>query len=141
MAEPPIRWKIKTLKEIRASPEGSAFLTKGGEKEYEWFLDMKRDGLVSGDFQKRFSGSEVRNQIQEAMKQNSVIPIISPEGGITGFFNLHVPEKGKKFIEDYEAKTTIRGFWKTYHIWILRWILGIGAIIIAAILIHEYGLK
>jgi hypothetical protein len=54
---------------------------------------------------------------------------------------LSVPEKGKKLIEDYEAKTTIRGIWERYHIAILAWIFSIFAALIVGFLIAKFGLK
>jgi len=129
MAEAPLKWKVELLKEIR---DGNAenFYAPKSKKEGEWFEDMKRDGLVCGKWATTIT-------VEEAIKQNTPLP----KGGQSGYFHLSVPTNGKKLIEDYEAKTTISGIWNRHHIGILKWIVGILAVVLVAILTREWHLK
>jgi hypothetical protein len=74
MAEAPIHWKVKLLKEIRDGVGEMSFIPEQGTNDLEWFKDMKRDGLVCGDW-------GTIGTLEEAIKQNSIIPT----GGKSGF--------------------------------------------------------
>jgi hypothetical protein len=58
----------------------------------------------------------------------------SPEG----FYDLHVTDKGKKLVEDYESRTTFRGMWRRYYLLIFGWIFGIVSALIIIYLTHAY---
>ena len=122
------------LKDILVSTEPIGFITEVGSQEYQWFVDMKRDGSVCGEYGYQCS-------VEDAIKQNRVIPT----GGKSGFFDLHVPEKGKQFIRDYDAVWTIRGIIDTWTFPALRWILvgvaGIAVLLLSAYILNKYGLK
>jgi hypothetical protein len=49
------------------------------------------------------------------------------------FIHVHITKSGKEFIYDYEARTTIRGFWKKYHLSIFKWILGVAGTVLGHI--------
>jgi hypothetical protein len=60
------------------------------------------------------------------------------QGGQEVFSELHVTEKGKKLVEDYDSQNTFKGMWKRYHMLILGGILGIVTTLLATYLSHLY---
>ena len=75
------------------APLHSRFAPRPDTDEMAWFLDMKNDGYVSGEW-----GREV----DMANLQLNSFPMI-PTGGREVFSDLHVTEKGKSFVRDYDS--------------------------------------
>jgi hypothetical protein len=81
MAEAPLEWKIKFLKDRMAHPDGGLLFAHGcDETEMRWIKDMQKDGLVEGEWAS------------------------SGDGQV--FHEFRVTEKGKKMIQDYESPKT-----------------------------------
>jgi hypothetical protein len=123
MAEAPIKWKIKTLKEIIAAPLGASWIPTPGTQDMDWFIDMKKDGYVEGTWGRLVDMEELKSSIRKA-----TLPGL--HSGKEVFSDLHVTTKGKQLVEDYEAKTTFRGIWKRYHLLIFGWIFGIASALV-----------
>jgi hypothetical protein len=56
-------------------------------------------------------------------------------------WDVHVLDKGRKLIEDFESQRTFAGIWGTYHLRIFDWLMGIIAGVVSAYLIQHYVLK
>ncbi len=93
MAEASIEWKVDTLRAIMSAPLHARYAPRPDTEEMAWFLDMKNDGYVDGKW-----GREV----DMANLQLNSFPMI-PTGGREVFSELHVTEKGKKLVRDYDV--------------------------------------
>ena len=120
MAEAPIKWKIELLREVAAAPLHAYWTPTPGTQEMDWFIDMKKDGYVEGTWGRLADMEELKSSILRG-------GLPSVPSGKEVFSDLHVTPRGKQLVEDYEAKTTIRGMWKRYHLLILGWISGIAS--------------
>ena len=127
MAEAPIKWKIELLRGILSVPEDTSYMADYQSQDWNWFLDMKRDGYVEG---------EPSNCTTPAL---NVVSLYIPDPNC--FIHVHITKSGKEFIYDYEARTTIRGFWKKYYLSIFKWILGVAGTVLGAYLIYKYSFK
>ena len=121
MAEAPIKWKIDLLRHIIPAPSTARFTPKPDSQEADWFWDMKKDGYVEGDWVTFVDPSKMQVNV-----------ITFHHEGPQGFAHLHVTEKGKKLVYDYDSQHTFSGIWKRYHVAILIWI----ATIVSAVVIE-----
>ena len=53
-------------------------------------------------------------------------------------WDVHVLDKGRQLIEDYESQRTVAGIWKRYHLLIFGWILGIVSALVIVYLTRAY---
>jgi len=97
MAEASIQWKVDTLREIMAAPLHARFVPKPDTEDAAWFIDMKKDGYVEGEW-----GREVDMEAWNASVAKGTIPM-PPTGGREIYHNLHVTEKGKQFVRNHDA--------------------------------------
>jgi hypothetical protein len=123
--EAPKKEKVDMLRVFNSAKSGGHWIPKD-DQERDWFLDMMGDKLIEAK-----SG-----YFPESPPVAGVIDFYQPPPN--GFYDFHVTDKGKKLIDDYDARTTIKGIWKTYHIPILLGIFGILGAIITYYLIHAY---
>lgn len=77
MAEASIQWKVDALRGIISAPLHSQWVPSPETQDLDWFIDMKKDGYVDGNL-----GICEGKQV---------------------FTELHVTEKGKRLVRDYEA--------------------------------------
>jgi hypothetical protein len=70
-----------------------------------WFIDMKKDGYVEGEWGREIDMGEIKpNQLPFSMT-----------GGREVFSQLHVTEKGKKFVRDYDIQQQAAGDLKKFN--------------------------
>jgi hypothetical protein len=98
MAEASIQWKVDTLRAIIAAPLHSRFVPNPGTEEMAWFIDMEKDGYVEGTW-----GREVDMERWKDLMAKSQFPVL-PTGEKEVCSFLHVTEKGKRFVRDYDAQ-------------------------------------
>ncbi len=84
------------------------------EQDLIWIQDLERDGYISAKF--RIGVKNIPNMI----------------------WDIHILDKGRQLIDDYESQRTVGGIWKRYHLLILGWILGILSALIIVYLSHVY---
>lgn len=114
MAEAPLKWKIETLKQAIAAPLHARFAPTPNTEEMAWFIDMQKDGYIDGTWCREVNKEEITAMIQNRF------PI--PTGGREVFSDLHVSEKGKKFVRDYDANQKVAEDFKTIDVQkLLKW--------------------
>lgn len=94
MAEAHITWKVQTLRAIINGPPNFRFYPKPNTEEAAWFMGMIKDGYVDGRW-----GREVNLE--------DMTPGRIPLGPMTGpevYCELHVTEKGKKLVYDFDCR-------------------------------------
>jgi len=111
MAEAPIKWKVATLREFNSARTGGYWIPKPETQEEEWFLDIMKDGFIEAK----------HGYFSESPPKVGMIDFYQPPPN--GFYDFHVTEKGKKLIEDYDAKMTFRGITNRWTFPSLKWIL------------------
>ena len=119
MAEAALKWKVQTLREINAAPAGAQWMPTPGTAEADWFRDMKLDGYVEGTY------GRVVEDMEKHLASVRKGDFAKLETGPEVFMGLHVTEKGKKLVEDYDAKNTWHGIWKRHHVAIWLWLFTI----------------
>jgi hypothetical protein len=118
MAEASLDWKIGCLRTIQTMPPAAAF--EEGITPQEtliWVQDLERDGYITAKF--RMGIENVPNLI----------------------WNVHVLEKGKQLIADFESQRTVSGIWKKYHINILKWAITVLTSMLIGYLLRGLNLK
>jgi hypothetical protein len=116
MAEAPAKWKIETLRQAIAAPLHARFAPTPDTEEMAWFIDMQKDGYIDGTW-----GREVNMEEFTTSMAHNRIPLL-PTGGREVFSDLHVTEKGKKFVEDYDARQKAAEDFKKINVQeLLKW--------------------
>jgi len=118
MAEASLDWKVECLRMIQTMPPTAAFdedVTP--QQSLIWIQDLERDGYITAKF--RMGIGNVPNLI----------------------WDVHVFEKGKQMIADFEAQRTVSGIWKKYHINILKWAITVLTSMLIGYLLRGLNLK
>jgi len=74
MAEAPIKWKIKILKEINAASRSAHFVPTPDTKDTDWFIDMKKDGYVEGTWGRIV---DMRSTVPGVGKPSALEPVLN----------------------------------------------------------------
>ena len=118
MAEASLVWKVECLRKIQKMPPTGAFQEGVTPQDaLLWIQDLERDGFVTAKF--RMGAGNVPNL----------------------FWDVHVSEKGKQLIADFESQRTISGIWKKYYIDILKWAVTVLTSIVIGYLLRGLNLK
>ena len=89
----------------------------GTFKDMIWIQDLERDGYISAKF--RMGLTNVPNMI----------------------WDVHVLDKGRHLIDDFDSQRTARGIWKRYHMGILTWAITVLTAILIGYLLSRWNLK
>ena len=131
MAEAPEKWKIEFLRQVIAAPGPVTFPAVHNSQEWQWFLDMKRDGYVNGE------PGTTKEPPLNVITFDPVIPDC--------FVNVVATKEGKELVEIYDSKMTFKGIvdrWTFTSLqWILIAVLGIAVALLSAYLLAKCGLK
>jgi hypothetical protein len=95
-------------------PEGNFDEKINTTQELIWIQDLERDAYISAHI------------------------CVGPKGTPNWIYDVHILDKGRQLIEDFDSQRTFRGLWKRHHFAILVGILSIGSAVIIAILLHIY---
>ena len=109
MAVAPEKWKIEFLRQVIAAPGPVTFPAVHKSQEWQWFLDMKRDGYVDGE------PGTTKEPPLNVITFDPVIPDC--------FVGVVATKEGKKLVEAYDSKMKISGIVKFWSFPVLRWIL------------------
>ena len=119
MADASLDWKIGCLKTIQGMPSPECSFGEGcnSDQELIWIQDLERDEYVTAHI------------------------CIGPKGIPNWIYDVHILDKGRQLIEDYESQRTVSGIWKRYHISILVWAITVLTTVLVGFLLSGWHLK
>jgi len=107
-------------------PHGSAFQKGTTSKEdLIRIQDLERDGFISAKF--RMGYFEKGDKFADSSIPNLI-------------WDVHVLEKGRQLIADFESQKTLKGFWKKHYLKIGALVVSIIVALIIAYLTHAFSI-
>jgi len=107
-------------------PHGAGFqIGKTPKQDLVWILDLERDGYISAKF--RMGYYEEGDKFADSSIPNLI-------------WDVHVVEKGRQLIAEFESKKTFQGFWSKHYLKIGGLIVTISIGLIIAYLTHAYSI-
>jgi hypothetical protein len=126
MIDSPLGWKIECLRTMQTMPHGSTFQKGTTSKEdLIRIQDLERDGFILAKF--RMGYFEEGDKFADSSIPNLI-------------WDVHVLEKGRQLIADYESQKTLKGYWKKHYLKIGGLVVSIIVALIIAYLTHAFSI-
>jgi hypothetical protein len=81
MAKATMEWRVEALRGCLTANRDSTFWVPKNDQERDWFIDMRQDGYIDGEWRTHYDGTTT----------------------VSGFTNLHVTPAGEKLVLDFDA--------------------------------------